>query len=1697
MLPEINLKMKTRQWLGAAALLLAGSSAWAQGPGNAMNFAGTASFERVKLDTTLSQALSTTDFTIEMWLNPDMAGSGFDPAFIGNKDWNNGANTGFAWVLYSANSIRFNFKPANGTRRDYNMTIPKLQGYWNHIAITVNRKGNITAYLNGVQTGTPINIAADSNKVVHGTLPIHLGSDGTGTYNYNGSVRFDGKLDEVRIWNTVRTATEIRDNMCRKLPATNTSLLAYYKMDETNGNTVLNSANGGTVYNGTIENGANRIPSTAPLGDTSVNAYPVSWTGQTLELNTANRGKLRMDSAVGNGKYVHLFRIDGVPANTTGINARGNNNVHFGVFTNDTLAVYPSVVYSNYDSAKYYKKNIQLFQRDIISGGSWTLKPMLANDTTNFVIRLDSLNNSRQLMLGNMIGSCNTPSAQGATGMTYNSAILNWTSGGAAIWNLQYGAPGFTPGTGTFKKGITTNPYTLTGLTPNSAYAYYVQDSCAGIGSSSWTGPYTFTTAPVPPCNTPGTLQTTATGQDYGEISWVTGGSNRWNIQYGVTGFTPGTGTSVKNVTANNYYIGGLLPSTAYQVYVQDTCNGLNASAWAGPLSFTTTAAPTLTGMKGPGYAINFAGTSLNEHLLMDSNILKQIDTTSFTVEFWMKMDAATASDASIISNKDWGSGTNTGFVICRSGTNTIKVNAAFGGGSRFDLNSIAVPNMQSRWNHIAIVFDRQAATPQVRAIINGVQTASGNLTPAQIPTGTLISGLQLRLGQDGTGVYSEKFGGQIEELRIWKKAISLNQVRADMTRKLSGTENSLVAYLQMNEVNDTLARNKVNNTIAGLLRNTTAAQSWVASTAPVGDKSVQAYGNYANGLQLPGALVGQATLSNITGFTGVQLYRADTAPMTQMGALALKDSMGYFGVFTTGTGSYNMNYSYSNLPNVAALSSALRLFAREQGSNFTLSSTAHNTTTHQFDSTTTLAQEWAIGNFPVSNCTTTGAATLVSKTAQSINIQWTANGGTAFDVEYGLQGFTPGTGTLLSNLNATQAAATGLTPGTAYSFYTRKKCNLSTNSTWSGPAIFTTDADQSSKGAGYAINLDGSNDFVNVPALSTDSMRRMTVTAWVKANGLQKSYAGIMFYSSTGGLNVRDNNELGYHWSGAAAYNFSSGLYVPQNEWAHVAIVMDTNYAILYLNGVPSDTNKISHPARLLNAAWYVGKGASTATNREFKGQIDEVRVFNRTLSTEEIRTQMCRKNIAADTSLLVNLSFNELPGTLTATDKSGRGKNGTLTNMTGQTDRLVSGAALGDTSVYLYPAQWNNQKVQLTEAAKGKVTATPEDSTIRGMQVYLNRQVPNFTNGTNDAGPSPVVFGAFPAGNYKGRYELQYDYSNNPVAVTNAANIRVYNRKNNAGQTWAQLDAVKDLVAKTITRDTTIGTREVVIGSYSAALCMAPDNLQASNVDTSSAMLTWNGHSGYTNLQYGPAGFELGNGMMMNNLNVNSESLYNLPMATAYEFYVQDSCSNNSKSAWTGPVYFETKNACVEQTNLHADSIRMSSAIIKWTDPAYAPKYSLSWGPKGFGDPTFGILETSSKPRIALNGLIKNTEYDVYLRSNCPSFSSKWTGPYTFRTDTADAPVNTGIANVQHHSGIRMYPNPAQTEVVLESLNGQSLSQVRILNQTGITILNKTLNGQDKQVMLDVRLLLPGMYFIECTTSQQTAVLKLMIQR
>ena len=172
---------------------------------------------------------------------------------------------------------------------------------------------------------------------------------------------------------------------------------------------------------------------------------------------------------------------------------------------------------------------------------------------------------------------------------------------------------------------------------------------------------------------------------------------------------------------------------------------------------------------------------------------------------------------------------------------------------------------------------------------------------------------------------------------------------------------------------------------------------------------------------------------------------------------------------------------------------------------------------------------------------------------------------------------------------------------------------------------------------------------------------------------GSKNIYTGILMNNnSAAGLNFKDNNELGYHWPGGQWW-WNSGLTAVEGEWSHVALVATTGSITVYVNGVGS-THDIAIETVDINTMLmgsYQGWGG-----RNYNGQIDEVCIWKRALTQDEIRDQrhLTKENlIETDDDIIAYYQFNEEEGSIL--DKVGVSH----ASLKGNAQRVISSAPLG----------------------------------------------------------------------------------------------------------------------------------------------------------------------------------------------------------------------------------------------------------------------------------------------------------------------------------------------------------------------------------------------------------------------------------
>ena len=164
--------------------------------------------------------------TFETWLAKDNWGDHVDDVLFGNNIGHVSANS-FYVSLHDAVGFHMRYGGGGESGNIYvNSNDTKLltAGSWHHLAATWDNNGSSTTiaiYLDGVQLATQTT-----------SLTINMGSAFQLGKNPNSGTLKNAKMDEVRVWNYARSASELQTDMNSQLTGTESGLMAYYDFDE-------------------------------------------------------------------------------------------------------------------------------------------------------------------------------------------------------------------------------------------------------------------------------------------------------------------------------------------------------------------------------------------------------------------------------------------------------------------------------------------------------------------------------------------------------------------------------------------------------------------------------------------------------------------------------------------------------------------------------------------------------------------------------------------------------------------------------------------------------------------------------------------------------------------------------------------------------------------------------------------------------------------------------------------------------------------------------------------------------------------------------------------------------------------------------------------------------------------------------------------------------------------------------------------------------------------------------------------------------------------------------------------------------------------------------------------------------------------------------------------------------------------------
>ncbi|MBI3334051.1 right-handed parallel beta-helix repeat-containing protein [Candidatus Pacearchaeota archaeon] len=188
----------------------------------------------------------------------------------------------------------------------------------------------------------------------------------------------------------------------------------------------------------------------------------------------------------------------------------------------------------------------------------------------------------------------------------------------------------------------------------------------------------------------------------------------------------------------------------------------------------------------------------------------------------------------------------------------------------------------------------------------------------------------------------------------------------------------------------------------------------------------------------------------------------------------------------------------------------------------------------------------------------------------------------------------------------------------------------------------------------GRSMQFDGSNDYVNfgdVADAEFNSTQAWAISMWVKPSAsfsgtylAKRVSGGAGWYFYTGSV-ITDGAVIEYYDGSAFMRAYTGNYDVSPGNWSHLVMIKQglganqNNYSV-YVNGIDKTTFRTAGTPGNANFGTSNLQVGATAAASLMKGMIDEVMIFNRTLSTNEINELYVKGRALWNYSAYQNLS-------------------------------------------------------------------------------------------------------------------------------------------------------------------------------------------------------------------------------------------------------------------------------------------------------------------------------------------------------------------------------------------------------------------------------------------------------------------------
>ena len=316
----------------------------------------------------------------------------------------------------------------------------------------------------------------------------------------------------------------------------------------------------------------------------------------------------------------------------------------------------------------------------------------------------------------------------------------------------------------------------------------------------------------------------------------------------------------------------------------------------------------------------------------------------------------------------------------------------------------------------------------------------------------------------------------------------------------------------------------------------------------------------------------------------------------------------------------------------------------------------------------------------------------------------------------------------------------------------------------------------------GGAINFDGVNDYVTTNA-DVGGLDAKTFAFWIKPGSKMKNWAGLVLEADsfnsakyTGFVGFPNMTvELYQGYDNGNGQFYSPAVSVSQKKWSHVVGTINKAAGLMkvYVNGALKGTSSwpAMMSATLYNPAGGIKIGGTPAETYAFLGQMDEVNVYNRALSDQEVSalynsysstTPPAPDTTAPTVSITAPTNGSTVSGASTVLSASAADNVG-VTGVQFKLDGANLGSALATSP---YTTNWDT-----TSASNGThtISATARDAAGNvGTSSNVSVTVNNLPPPPADTTPPTVPTGLSASAVSSAQINLAWNASTDDVAVT-----------------------------------------------------------------------------------------------------------------------------------------------------------------------------------------------------------------------------------------------------------------------------------------------------------------------------------------